>query len=65
MLQTPNRQPRSPLGLPSTMERLRYPAEPSRLAMAVVCVACALAVVVVWLAIIDVSAPDFRGGSDW
>jgi len=46
--------------LPSTapldLERLRYPAEPSRLAMAVVCVACALTVVVVWLVIIDLSS---------
>jgi hypothetical protein len=32
---------------------MRYPAEPSRLAMAAVCVACALAVVVLWLARID------------
>ena len=48
-----------PSAEPLDLESLRYPAEPSRLAMAVVCVACALTVVVVWLVIIDLSSLIF------
>jgi hypothetical protein len=44
---------------PLDLESLRYPTEPSRLAMAVVCVACALAVVVVWLVVIDLPSLIF------
>lgn len=53
MLQTIETTDTHPSRAPLEMERLRYPAEPSRLAMAAVCVACALVVVVVWLARID------------
>ena len=41
---------------PIDLATVRHPAEPSRLAMAVVCVSCALIVVVVWAAVINLLA---------
>ena len=61
MLQTIETAATQPSRAPLEMARLRYPAEPSRLAMAVVCVACALVVFVVWLALINFSLLVFGG----
>ena len=61
MLQTIETAATQPSRAPLEMERLRYPAEPSRLAMAVVCVACALVVFVVWLAVSNFALLVFGG----
>ena len=61
MLQTIETAATHSPGAPLEMQRLRYPAEPSRLAMAVVCVACALVVFVVWVAVIDFTLLVFGG----
>ena len=61
MLQTTEPARTQPSRAPLEMERLRYPAEPSRLAMAVICVACALVVFVVWLAVGNFSLLVFGG----
>ncbi|GGI45812.1 hypothetical protein BCL57_001548 [Agromyces flavus] len=61
MVQTIETVNRHPSRAPLEMARLRYPAEPSRLAMAVVSVASALVVFVAWLAVSDLSLL-FAGG---
>lgn len=61
MLQTTETATRHPSMAPLEMARLRYPAEPSRLAMAVVSVASVLVVFVAWLAVNDL-ALLFVGG---